>query len=264
MVLGHCLKIALTKFGSRCLDVMFRQANIANKERITAELATVYSELSNSYYGRFALIHCKVEQYKKAADTWRLKQTQTSRKREMFEDILNSDDDAPSSSSSSQAKKQSKNPTPDPQEDIKASKKRPRPSEDDDDDDDDEFLTKKKVKKEEPKPKKEEPKAKKTVKAPVQEEEEEEDLGTKEPPKKKAKVSQPSEGKETTLIVPAPSKKVSAIFDTLLGKSPAKKPSAVTPKASAPQGDRDEIDDLFVDTGKKATKSKPTPKNKTQ
>lgn len=83
--------MAKSKMGSRCLDALYQSAPFQLKETITRKLAEHEKELKKDYFGKFAIINCKVDQYLIKADVWKAAAQSQDRKRKLFEDILNDD-----------------------------------------------------------------------------------------------------------------------------------------------------------------------------
>jgi len=90
---GHYAKLAIDRCGSHIVEKCYKTANIKVKTLIAEELMTDEKKLDAEKYGKAVLIKCKIGQYKMKKEAWQDKASSIDKKRKMFEDILNEQDD---------------------------------------------------------------------------------------------------------------------------------------------------------------------------
>ena len=107
----HWVAMAKTRMGSRCLDAIYQNGTFQQKEIITKTLSESEKELKKDYFGKFAIINCKVDQYLLKSDVWKSTTESQDRKRKMFEDIFNdSVDNSTDKNNNDNDDKEEKNP----------------------------------------------------------------------------------------------------------------------------------------------------------
>ena len=76
------------KYGSRVVDVLWRQSVVQRKQELAEQLIAHEDELLTSYYGKIILRNCNISHYKNKQAAWQDVERAAERKRELFEDIL--------------------------------------------------------------------------------------------------------------------------------------------------------------------------------
>ncbi|KAG0254284.1 Nucleolar protein 9 [Mortierella polycephala] len=85
---GKYHAMALDKFGGHTVDKCWAVSDIEMKEKIAAELLEHEQALSQSFYGKFILRNCKIDQFKRKKEEWVEREKGIERKKDMFKDIL--------------------------------------------------------------------------------------------------------------------------------------------------------------------------------
>ncbi|KAF9950954.1 Nucleolar protein 9 [Modicella reniformis] len=86
--LGKYHQMALDRFGGHTVDKCWAVSDIEMKEKIAEELLEHEHSLSQSYYGKFILRNCKIDQFKRKREEWVEREQGIERKKDMFKDIL--------------------------------------------------------------------------------------------------------------------------------------------------------------------------------
>ncbi|KAG0218462.1 armadillo-type protein [Mortierella sp. GBAus27b] len=86
--LGKYHTMALDRFGGHTVDKCWAVSDIEMKEKIAQELLEHEHALSQSYYGKFILRNCKIDQFKRKKEEWVEREKGIERKKDMFRDIL--------------------------------------------------------------------------------------------------------------------------------------------------------------------------------
>ncbi|KAF9970274.1 Nucleolar protein 9 [Actinomortierella ambigua] len=86
--LGKYHVMALDKYGGHTVDKCWAVSDIDMKEKIATELLQHEQALSQSFYGKFILRNCKIDQFKRKKADWLEREKGNERKKEMFKDIL--------------------------------------------------------------------------------------------------------------------------------------------------------------------------------
>ena len=76
------------KHGSRVVDTLWRQSEVARKEGLGRLLLTHEEELSSDFHGSIVLRNCNITHLKKRQAGWLEQQRAAERKRELFQDLL--------------------------------------------------------------------------------------------------------------------------------------------------------------------------------
>ena len=85
---GNYVKLSYNPFGAHVVESCFKSADITRKEKIATELLPVHQELLGDNNGKFVILNCKILQFNSKKETWLQNELQNQRKRKMFEDIL--------------------------------------------------------------------------------------------------------------------------------------------------------------------------------
>lgn len=86
--LGKYHQMALDRFGGHTVDKCWAVSDIEMKEKIAQELLEHEHALSQSYYGKFILRNCKIDQFKRKKEEWVEREKGIERKKDMFKEIL--------------------------------------------------------------------------------------------------------------------------------------------------------------------------------
>lgn len=86
--LGKYHVMALDKYGGHTVDKCWAVSDIDMKEKIATELLQHEHTLSQSFYGKFILRNCKIDQFKRKKADWLEREKGIERKKDMFKDIL--------------------------------------------------------------------------------------------------------------------------------------------------------------------------------
>ncbi|KAF9162149.1 Nucleolar protein 9 [Actinomortierella ambigua] len=86
--LGKYHVMALDKYGGHTVDKCWAVSDIDMKEKIATELLQHEQALSQSFYGKFILRNCKIDQFKRKKADWLEREKGNERKKDMFKDIL--------------------------------------------------------------------------------------------------------------------------------------------------------------------------------
>ncbi|KAG0228204.1 Nucleolar protein 9 [Actinomortierella wolfii] len=86
--LGKYHIMALDKYGGHTVDKCWAVSDIDMKEKIATELLQHEHTLSQSFYGKFILRNCKIDQFKRKKADWLEREKGIERKRDMFKEIL--------------------------------------------------------------------------------------------------------------------------------------------------------------------------------
>ncbi|KAJ3175941.1 Nucleolar protein 9 [Geranomyces variabilis] len=103
-LLGRFSSIATERFGSHVVDKAWAVADIALKEKIAEDLLTSYNKLSNDYFGKYVLRNCKIDSFKRRREEWVEKEMGIERKKDMFKDFLTDEPNAKASDSTASDK----------------------------------------------------------------------------------------------------------------------------------------------------------------
>ena len=76
------------KYGSRVVDILWRQSEVQQKQELAEQLIPHEEELSANYYGKIILRNCNISHYKKKQAAWQDVERATEKRRELFQDIL--------------------------------------------------------------------------------------------------------------------------------------------------------------------------------
>lgn len=90
---GKFIRLSQDKYGAHLVETCYQTGDVKLKEKIVSELLPAEKELANSFYGRFVLRKCKIDQYKRKKESWIQHQEQVEKKRKMFENFLEDDTD---------------------------------------------------------------------------------------------------------------------------------------------------------------------------
>lgn len=86
-------KLAVDRCGSHIVEKCYKAADVNVKAMIADELVVDEKKLDAEKYGKAVLIKCKIGAYKMKKEAWTEKAASIDKKRKMFEDILNDQDD---------------------------------------------------------------------------------------------------------------------------------------------------------------------------
>ena len=76
------------KHGSRVVDTVWRHSQLDRKEEIAKLLLAHEDELSADFHGSIVLRNCNIAHFRKKQEGWAEQQRAASRKRELFQDLL--------------------------------------------------------------------------------------------------------------------------------------------------------------------------------
>lgn len=88
MILMRDNQLAMDKYGSHIVDRCWTLVDVKTKETIADELLTKEDELKASHYGRFVVRNCGLDHYKKTKPVWIEKERALEKKKKMFADLL--------------------------------------------------------------------------------------------------------------------------------------------------------------------------------
>eukprot|EP01129_Flabellula_baltica_P012761 TRINITY_DN5805_c0_g1_i2.p1 TRINITY_DN5805_c0_g1~~TRINITY_DN5805_c0_g1_i2.p1 ORF type:complete len:386 (-),score=95.06 TRINITY_DN5805_c0_g1_i2:41-1198(-) len=85
---GNFAELAMDKISSHCLEKLYLIADLSLKETIVKELVPVQEALSQQYHGKFVIQKCQLSMYISNKKSWRKNTKQKQKRREMFDDIV--------------------------------------------------------------------------------------------------------------------------------------------------------------------------------
>ncbi|EFA82860.1 hypothetical protein PPL_04555 [Heterostelium album PN500] len=101
---GRFPDIGVDKCGSFVMERIYKLSDLSLREMICEELAKEEPRLFSTPAGRYVLLICHINVFKKKKDQWASSQATTDKKRKLFQDIL--EDDGASTTSTKQQQQQ--------------------------------------------------------------------------------------------------------------------------------------------------------------
>ena len=89
---GHLLPLCTDRSGSRVVDAVWRHCEVKRKNTIAKKLLGLEEKLASDFYGRIVLRNCNVAHYKKKQATWQGDQRAVGHRRDLFRDIVSTDE----------------------------------------------------------------------------------------------------------------------------------------------------------------------------
>ncbi|EGC36656.1 hypothetical protein DICPUDRAFT_150810 [Dictyostelium purpureum] len=86
---GNFVTIGEDRYGSYTIEKMYKIADFKQKEVIAKELMKEEERLFARPCGRYVLMICQINKYKKKKDNWATEQNSKDKKRKLFNDIIN-------------------------------------------------------------------------------------------------------------------------------------------------------------------------------
>ena len=86
-------QLATNKYGSHIVDKCWSLVDLKIKEMIADELLKREDELKTNHYGRFVIRNCNLDYYKRKKPDWIDQERAFEKKKKMFEDVIQEDDD---------------------------------------------------------------------------------------------------------------------------------------------------------------------------
>ena len=84
---GEFISMGKDKMGGHVLDKIWEAVDLSGKELVAKELVTGWSELCNSFYGKFMVRNFHLEEFKQSPMEWRRKLMSLERKKVMFQEF---------------------------------------------------------------------------------------------------------------------------------------------------------------------------------
>jgi len=89
----HVVELAKTRFGSRCVENMYKASSVKVKGDIAAALSDETKQLEQNFFARMTLRNCRVLDYTRQQEEWRQKHEAGDNRRKMFQSILEDGND---------------------------------------------------------------------------------------------------------------------------------------------------------------------------
>ena len=74
------------------VDAVWRHCEVKRKKTIAQKLLAHEEKLASNFYGRIVLRNCNVVHYKKKQTSWRGDQSAVAHRRDLFQDIVSTDE----------------------------------------------------------------------------------------------------------------------------------------------------------------------------